>query len=95
VAEDVVMEGFVVAFRRLEVVPEERLPWPLACARRLLAEKRGCAVRSAGGPFARVSNAVVVVVSAVVIFSQNDGVALRASAGIVTVWNSVSVWVVP
>jgi RNA polymerase sigma-70 factor (ECF subfamily) len=39
-AEDVVMEVFVVACRRLEQVPSEPLPWLLGCARRLLANQR-------------------------------------------------------
>jgi RNA polymerase sigma-70 factor, ECF subfamily len=43
-AEDVVMEVFVVACRRLEDVPDPALPWLLGCARRVLANHR----RSAG-----------------------------------------------
>jgi hypothetical protein len=43
----------------------------------------------------RVSNAVVVVVSAVSICSQKVRVADVAVDGIVTVWVAVSVWVVP
>lgn len=42
-----------------------------------------------------LSNAVVVVVSAVVIFSQKLNVTLFAVDGIVNCWKSVSVWVVP
>jgi RNA polymerase sigma-70 factor (ECF subfamily) len=33
---DVVSEVFVVAWRRLEDVPEDALPWLLGCARRVL-----------------------------------------------------------
>jgi hypothetical protein len=43
----------------------------------------------------KVSNAVVVVVSAVSICSQNVKVAVVAVEGMVTVWVAVSVWVVP
>ena len=46
VAEDVVMEVFVVACRRLEDVPEQALPWLLACARRVLANQRRSAARA-------------------------------------------------
>src|SRR3984957_8367509 len=50
------------------------------------------------GPFAvavSLSNAVVVVVSAVSMCSQKLNVVRLQPAGIVTVWDSVSVWVVP
>jgi len=36
VAADVVSEVFVVAWRRLDDVPEDALPWLLGCARRVL-----------------------------------------------------------
>ena len=36
-AEDVVSDVFVVAFRRLEVVPDPALPWLLATARKIIA----------------------------------------------------------
>lgn len=39
-AEDVVMEVFVVACRRLEDVPDPALPWLIGCARRVLANHR-------------------------------------------------------
>jgi RNA polymerase sigma-70 factor (ECF subfamily) len=40
-AEDVVMEVFVIACRRLEAIPAGgELPWLLACARRVLANQR-------------------------------------------------------
>jgi RNA polymerase sigma-70 factor (ECF subfamily) len=39
-AEDVVMEVFVIACRRLERVPGDSLPWLLGCARRVLANQR-------------------------------------------------------
>lgn len=39
-AEDVVMDVFVVACRRLDELPAEPLPWLLACARRVLANRR-------------------------------------------------------
>lgn len=39
-ADDVVSEVFVVAFRRLDEVPAEPLPWLLATARRILANHR-------------------------------------------------------
>ena len=40
VAEDVVMDVFVVACRRLADVPEPSLPWLLGCARRVIANQR-------------------------------------------------------
>ena len=43
-AEDVVAETFLVAWRRLDSIPEQALPWLLAVARRVLANQR----RSAG-----------------------------------------------
>ena len=39
-AEDVVAETFLVAWRRLDSVPEEAKPWLLAVARRVLANQR-------------------------------------------------------
>lgn len=40
VADDVVAEVFVVAWRRLDQVPDDALPWLLAAARRVLANVR-------------------------------------------------------
>ncbi len=39
-ADDIVSEVFVVAFRRLEEIPGEPLPWLLATTRRVLANHR-------------------------------------------------------
>jgi RNA polymerase sigma-70 factor, ECF subfamily len=39
-ADDVVSEVFAVACRRLDDIPDEALPWLLACARRVLANHR-------------------------------------------------------
>jgi RNA polymerase sigma factor (sigma-70 family) len=39
-AEDVVAETFVIAWRRLDDVPEPPLPWLLGVARRVLANQR-------------------------------------------------------
>ncbi len=39
-ADEAVSEVFVIAWRRLEDVPAEALPWLLACARRVLANQR-------------------------------------------------------
>lgn len=39
-AEDTVSEVFVTAWRRLEDVPEDALPWLLACSRRVLGNQR-------------------------------------------------------
>jgi RNA polymerase sigma-70 factor, ECF subfamily len=39
-ADDVVADVFVVAWRRLDNVPEEPLPWLLGVARRVLANRR-------------------------------------------------------
>jgi RNA polymerase sigma factor (sigma-70 family) len=40
------MEVFVVACRRLDDVPEQALPWLLACARRVLANHRRGSTRA-------------------------------------------------
>lgn len=45
-ADDVVMEVFVIACRRLDAVPDEPLPWLLACARRVLSNQRRSVRRS-------------------------------------------------
>ncbi len=45
-ADDIVMEVFVVACRRLDAVPADPLPWLLGCARRVLANQRRTARRS-------------------------------------------------
>jgi RNA polymerase sigma-70 factor (ECF subfamily) len=52
VAEDVVMEVFVVACRRLEKVPDEALPWLLGWARRGAGQSaaRHDAGGGSGGP---------------------------------------------
>ena len=48
VADDVVGEVFVVAWRRLDEVPEDALPWLLGCARRVIAnQQRGARRRDA------------------------------------------------
>jgi RNA polymerase sigma-70 factor (ECF subfamily) len=39
-AEETVSEVFVIAWRRLDDVPSDPLPWLLACARRVLANQR-------------------------------------------------------
>jgi RNA polymerase sigma-70 factor (ECF subfamily) len=39
-ADDVVSEVFVVAWRRLNEVPDDALPWLLGCARRIIANQR-------------------------------------------------------
>lgn len=39
-ADDVVMEVFVIACRRLDELPAQPLPWLLGCARRVLANQR-------------------------------------------------------
>jgi RNA polymerase sigma factor (sigma-70 family) len=39
-AEETVSEVFVIAWRRLDDVPSDALPWLLACARRVLANQR-------------------------------------------------------
>lgn len=46
-AQDVVAETFLVAWRRLEEVPDDALPWLYAVARRVLANQRRSAHRSA------------------------------------------------
>ena len=44
-ADDIVSDVFVVAFRRLEEIPDDALPWLLATARRVLANHRRSARR--------------------------------------------------
>jgi RNA polymerase sigma-70 factor (ECF subfamily) len=39
-ADDIVSDVFVVAFRRLDEIPDDALPWLLATARRVLANHR-------------------------------------------------------
>jgi RNA polymerase sigma-70 factor (ECF subfamily) len=39
-ADDVVSEVFVIAWRRLDDVPNQALPWLLGCARRVLAHQQ-------------------------------------------------------
>ncbi|MEO7397189.1 MAG: sigma-70 family RNA polymerase sigma factor [Ilumatobacteraceae bacterium] len=46
-AEDVVSETFLVAWRRLDDVPESSLPWLLGVARRVLANRRRADARQA------------------------------------------------
>jgi RNA polymerase sigma-70 factor, ECF subfamily len=46
-AEDAVSDTFLVAWRRLEDVPEEPLPWLLGTARKVLANQRRAAGRRA------------------------------------------------
>lgn len=46
-ADDVVAEVFLVAWRRLESVPEEPFPWLLGVARRVLANRRRANGRAA------------------------------------------------
>lgn len=51
VAEEVAAETFLIAWRRLEVVPEEALPWLLGTARNVLAnQRRSARRREAAGP---------------------------------------------
>src|SRR5918999_1962094 len=40
VADDVVAETFLIAWRRLESIPRDELPWLLGVARRMLANQR-------------------------------------------------------
>jgi RNA polymerase sigma-70 factor, ECF subfamily len=47
VVDDVASDVFVVAWRRLEDVPEDALPWLLACARRIIANQSRSARRRA------------------------------------------------
>lgn len=44
-AEEVVAETFIVAWRRLDDVPDDPIPWLLAVARRVLANQRRAAGR--------------------------------------------------
>lgn len=50
-AEDAVSETFLIAWRRLDDVPPEPLPWLLGTARKVLAnQRRAAARRSPDGP---------------------------------------------
>jgi RNA polymerase sigma-70 factor (ECF subfamily) len=50
-AEEAVSETFLIAWRRLDSVPEEPLPWLLGVARKVLAnQRRAAGRRAAGGP---------------------------------------------
>lgn len=46
-ADDVASEVFAIAWRRLEDVPEDALPWLLGCARRVIAHQQRRAHRDA------------------------------------------------
>lgn len=46
-ADDVVSDVFVVAWRRLDDVPDDGLPWLLACAQRIIANQRRSVRRQA------------------------------------------------
>ena len=46
-AEEVVAETFLTAWRRIDAVPEDALPWLLAVARRVVSNKRRAANRRA------------------------------------------------
>ena len=46
-ADDVVSETFIVAWRRLDVIPEDALPWLLVVARNTIAHRRRSAGRRA------------------------------------------------
>jgi RNA polymerase sigma factor (sigma-70 family) len=46
-ADDVVSDVFVVAWRRLEDVPDDGLPWLLGCAQRIIANQRRSVRRQA------------------------------------------------
>ena len=47
IAQDVVADTFLVAWRRLDDVPDDALPWLYATARRVLANQRRSAARGA------------------------------------------------
>lgn len=55
-ADDAVMEVFVIACRRIDVIPMDPLPWLLGCARRVLANQRRGA-RRAGALVTRIAEA--------------------------------------
>lgn len=46
-ADDVVSETFIVAWRRIDVIPEDALPWLLVVARNTIAHRRRSAGRRA------------------------------------------------
>src|ERR1700732_2486194 len=45
VVDDVLSETFLVAWRRIDAVPEDALPWLLGVARRVLANQRRAQAR--------------------------------------------------
>lgn len=46
-ADDVVSETFIVAWRRIDVIPDDALPWLLVVARNTIAHRRRSAARRA------------------------------------------------
>jgi RNA polymerase sigma-70 factor, ECF subfamily len=78
VAQDVVADTFLVAWRRLDDVPEDALPWLYGVARRVLANERRSADRRSSLD-ERVATAAVTVASADAADSVGEGELLRAA----------------
>ena len=78
VAQDVVAETFLVAWRRLEDVPDDALPWLFAVARRVLANERRSADRRAALD-RRVATAAITVAAGDSSDSVGDAELLRAA----------------
>jgi RNA polymerase sigma-70 factor (ECF subfamily) len=77
VADDVVAETFLIAWRRLESVPSDELPWLFGVARRVLANQRRrdatqerMALRVAGAPVADEPRDLVLDPELALAFSQ-------------------------
>ena len=76
-ADDVVADVFVVAWRRLEDIPDDPLPWLLGVARRVLANQRRSAARDEALRGRMISEQISLA-SGVPARSGSDGAVLRA-----------------
>jgi RNA polymerase sigma-70 factor (ECF subfamily) len=96
-AEDVVSETFLVAWRRIDEVPEHALPWLLGTARRVLANRRradsrqtalrgrmGCADRGESAPTEPPQPQVATVLAALALLpaAERDAITLLAWEGL-------------
>jgi RNA polymerase sigma-70 factor (ECF subfamily) len=79
VAEDVLSEVFLIAWRRLEDVPEQPLPWLLGVARRVLANRRRAESRTSA-PHKRLADEQIIVEGAGVTATAPSSTLLTALA---------------
>lgn len=78
-AEDAAAETFTIAWRRIDQVPDDPLPWLLAVARRVIANQRRGSQRRAW-LFRRLEREALPTVAAVLEQDAPDGPALSALA---------------